>query len=372
MKLETLTPVHIGDGEETIPWEYAVENKYIKIYTPEKIVSQLREKFYGDKLRNLLLELRNEVREYGFSKSLGEFLRERNINLEENYRVETRVPLKNRTDYKGIKSFIKSGKDVYIPGSEVKGALRTIFIFGVVYEEIKRKNFFLYNRLKKIIEDALEKSYQNPGGRRDAWKEADEKISALIFRDNREDAKYDIFKAVYVSDSENKDPSECLYVDAVKLIGSSRRFFEPHELLKEGTEFNISIRIDENIKKALKKVSENPYVDYLTLENLKEFSREFHRFLYDVESSFFSRKGLEVNGLNKVKEALGNGNFILRIGKHQGFLSLTIMLMFYINKRLEGFYRKVYKSVVQRAGKEMNKTRKLTSENKPLGWVILK
>ncbi|HIQ48607.1 MAG TPA: type III-A CRISPR-associated RAMP protein Csm5 [Aquifex aeolicus] len=371
MKLKTLTPVHIGDGEEIIPWEYAVENKHIKIYTPEKIVSQLREKFYGDKLRNLLLELRNEVRDYGFSKSLGEFLRERNINIEEIYRVETRVPLKNRTDYKGIKSFIKSRKDVYIPGSEVKGALRTIFIFGVVYEELKRKNAYLYNSLKKIIENALEESYQNPRKRRDAWKEADKKISALIFRDNK-DAKYDIFKAVHVSDSESKDPSECLYVDAVKLIGSSRQFFELHELLKEGTEFSISIRIDENVKRALKKVSENPYVDYLTLENLKKFSREFYRFLYDVESSFFSRKGLEVNGLEKVKEALGNGDFILRIGKHQGFLSLTIMLMFYINKKLENFYRKVYRAVVQSTGREVNKTRKLTSENKPLGWVILK
>ena len=119
-------------------------------------------------------------------------------------------------------------------------------------------------------------------------------------------------------------------------------------------------------------MSENPYVDYLTLENLKEFSQEFYRFLYDVESSFFSRKGLEVNGLDKVKEALGNGDFILRIGKHQGFLSLTIMLMFYINKKLENFYKEVYKAVVPKFSGEVNKTRKLTSENKLLGWVILK
>ena len=376
MKLVILSPVHIGDGEEIIPWEYAIENKHIKIFTVEKIISELNRKFYGNKLRSLLLDLRNELKNSKFHKNFGDFLRERNINIEEDYKVENRARLKSKGEYKSIKSFIKAGKKVYIPGSEVKGALRTVFIFGVVYKELEKGNSKLYNDIRKIIENALKKSEgKSPKERQGIWKRADEEISRLIFRngapkDDKGDAKYDIFKAVYVSDSDMKNPSECIYIDDIKLVGSGRQFFEPHELLKEGMEFNISIQIDENVKKALKKVYENPYMDYLTLENLKEFSYKFYRSLYNVEKEFFSRKGIDVKGLEDIKSRLEKEDFLLRIGKHQGFLSLTIMLTFYINK--EEFYKEVYKSVVQRAGKEVNKTRKLTSENKLLGWVILK
>jgi len=137
MKLRTISPIHVGDGEEIIPWEYSVTGRSFSYYPVERITEGLRRNFSGQRLRNMLIRLRDEVRNYGFKKSLGEFLRENSISIEPIYTLPLKADLKKENSYKGVKSFIKSAEGAYVPGSEIKGALRTVFIFGVIYRDSK-------------------------------------------------------------------------------------------------------------------------------------------------------------------------------------------------------------------------------------------
>ena len=366
MKLRTITPVHIGDGEEIIPWEYQKGTGKVGIFPVEHIIRELTNSYSGQRLRNILLSLRNDVRDFGFSRHLGDFVRDNRLNLNPLYSLECKTSLRDR-EFKSIKSHIKSVEGVYIPGSEVKGALRTIFIFGIVREALKRGD----ERHIRFISKAVEWALANTDDKK-VWDRALRRIQNYFFRDkDNKDAQYDLFKAIVVSDSKPKPPEEVLYIDSIHLVGSNRNFFEPHELIKPGSEFDIDIQIDEEHKKALKKVSQNPYIDRLTLEFLQESVASFYGFLLEEDSEFFERHDVNraIDDLSKINGLRKKGGFLLRIGKHQGFLSITIMLM--LKMKYPELYKEAYKKVVPKARDELNKTRKVTSEEKVLGWCVI-
>ncbi len=363
MKIEAITPVHIGSGEEIIPWEYSIVGKKLGIYPVDYIVSSLANIYKGARLRNLLIALRNEVKEYGFKKSFGDFLRSERIALEPLYTLEFRTNLRGGGEYRTVKSFIKSKDRVYIPGSEIKGALRTAFIFGVILREIKKENYSLLGRIVSIVKRALQTK---------EWGEASSKIESLILRrGSPNDARYDLFRAIEVSDSTEAEPSGTLYVDSVNVIGASESIQEIDELLKPSRSFEVEVHIDEDSKKALSKITDNPYVELLDLEFLKESATEFYKFLLDVDRKYFDKHAYEISGdpLKEPEEALTRGDFLLRIGKHQGFLSMTLTITILMGDK--GLYEKLYKGVVPKFSGGINKTRKLTSEGKALGWCRL-
>ncbi|QWK20609.1 MAG: type III-A CRISPR-associated RAMP protein Csm5 [Hydrogenobacter thermophilus] len=366
MKLRIISPIHVGDGEEIIPWEYSVTGSSFSYYSVEKITEGLRGSFSGQRLRNMLIKLRDEVRNSEFRKSLGDFLRENNISIEPVYTIPLKTELKKGAEYKSVKSFIKNTEGAYVPGSEIKGALRTVFMFGVIYRDMKEGGNLL-KKVREILINSLNRSRKvDRREKRSVWEEANQEVQKLIFFRNapKQDAKYDIFKAVLVSDTEAVKPSESLYVDSVKVLGSSRDIEDPHELMKEGVELSFSLKIDEDRKKGLNEVYKNPYIDLLTEDFLYESSKLFYKFLLDREREFFGDRYYE-----PVEDSLSEGDFLLRIGKHQGFLNITIMLPVLLGDRK--LFDAVFKEVVPQPRDKTNKTRKVTSEGKPLGWVVI-
>ncbi len=371
MKIKNITPVHIGDGEEIIPWEYAIESGKLNIYPIEHIVKELNKNYSGQRLRNILLSLRDNVKHKGYNSNFGIFLREQSISIEPLYRIPLQTQLKNG-EYKSVKSFIKNMEGVYIPGSEVKGALRTVFLFGVIWKELKKENYSLMVKVARIIKNSL---FNPPTKGKDVWKMAFNRVENLIFRErspDKKDAKYDLFKAVVVSDTKSAPPEDVLYIDGITILGSSRRrFSEPHELLKPNTTFEISIDIDKAIKNALKKSTGNPHIDLLTEEFLHESALRFAELVLKEDIKFFESKGFRMPpDISKIENALAKKEFPIRVGKHQGFLSTTVMIMLKLGDAK--FYEKFFQKVITESNKPPNKTRKTTQSGSVLGWCILK
>ncbi len=376
MRLEVLTPVHIGDGEEIIPWEYAPRGSKVDIYPVEYLTQALARKVFGQRLRNVLLDLRNSVREEGFKSNLGQFLERNGLGIEPLYSLEKTkgVELFGNGEYRPIKSFLKTSGRVYIPGSEVKGALRTIFVYGVVVRELKRGNRKLFNFIRAIVRDAVKEVRGAEKKKiKKIWDKHSSRIEALVLREgspDRRDAKYDLFKAVMVSDSEVKKPSEALFVDSIRMIGTKRHIYEVAEYINPGVSFEVRIDIDEDTKKALKRTMENQYIDLLNSEFLRESAVSFYRHLVSIDEKFFEKHSREIerDPHLEAKRAINSGDFILRIGKHQGFLSITLMSIIYADREL---YREMYKLAVPNPRDEVNKTRTLTSEGYSIGWCKL-
>lgn len=143
MSLTTLSPIFIGSGEELNKSMYVYNDREIMIIDERKLIKELllREGLYESFLNGC----------YSGNLNLTNFL-ERHLNGYKDmdiykYKIMSYSDVKTNLKFNNINTFIKSsnGKP-YIPGSSIKGAIRTAIIYG---EIMNNKN--KYNNIFKDI-----------------------------------------------------------------------------------------------------------------------------------------------------------------------------------------------------------------------------
>jgi len=252
----------------------------------------------------------------------------------------------------------------YIPGSELKGSIRHLIACAwfmdkpdLVIEKVKQ----LLNsgrakdqREQNNVEGELERSVFYPKGERDA--------------------QFDVLKVLSIPDSQPL-PYQSLRVEVPKLIGSNRTLF-PCEALKEGVEFEMEININKNAYRGLKTQRKLPEIgkhfsDENTFWNfLVECSRKFYSKLLDEEISFFkNRQPDTAKHLEKLKNHLNTGGALLRLGKHEGILSTTLLLI--VKNENKALFDEFFRATQNRAREQTNKTRRVNSQGLTFGWLLL-
>ncbi|HBY56978.1 MAG TPA: type III-A CRISPR-associated RAMP protein Csm5 [Candidatus Atribacteria bacterium] len=149
LKCEVLTPVHIGSGEELPPYEYLISDSFYRL-SLEKVLSALPAEKQNEMLQLMekdLFLLRN-------------FLR-KNIQPEKYqlYCIRLSPEVKdlynnNIEDFQNqllIYPFIRTRNRPYLPGSSLKGAIRT----AVLNEIIRGRNLDLYHIKPKLLEGTI-------------------------------------------------------------------------------------------------------------------------------------------------------------------------------------------------------------------------
>ena len=393
MELITFSPLHIGDGGELIPFEYIKEDNKIKIYPFDYFIDKLFETYKEPKdLLPKLIELK-EAAKNGLKENLKDYFDKAKISISPKYEIITKVEILRGSN---IKTFIKNIEGPYIPGSEIKGALRTVFLYGILKKDDKTKKKFLeeLSNIKPEIEK-LETIHDNDVKRRKK-QEVEESISKLIenlereiFRANQEDAQYDLFKAVTVSDSFSMSCNN-LYIDAIRVLNSGRDLRSYSEILKEGLRIKLDGFIDEKIALVgLNKLTifnekfKNQNIEKVTWQFLKESAIDFYLSIIENEKNYVKNKISDQELKNSllrqlekleiyIKEAKKSSKILipLRIGQHQGYLSITIMQL--VKEERPDLFDAIFKVSVPQVRHELNKTRKVVeSEGKFLGWCFL-
>lgn len=355
VRVKVLSPVHIGNGERISRLEFFVEKGRLKVYKFDRIISTI-ERLANPQLRN------NAYLWFKTSKnlSLEEFLRNFKINLEPNYELEINGSLNSSQ----VEEFIKILEGPYIPGSELKGSIRHLIACAwfmdkpdLVIEKVKQ----LLNsgrakdqREQNNVEGELERSVFYPKGERDA--------------------QFDVLKVLSIPDSQPL-PYQSLRVEVPKLIGSNRTLY-PCEALKEGVEFEMEININKNAYRGLETQRKLPEIGkHFSNENafwnfLVDCSRKFYSKLLDEEISFFrNRQPNTEEHLKRLKNYLNTGGVLLRIGKHEGILSTTLLLI--VKERDKALFDKFFKATQNIAREQTNKTRRVNSQGLTFGWLLL-
>jgi CRISPR-associated protein Csm5 len=393
MELITFSPLHIGDGGELIPFEYIKEDNKIKIYPFNYFIDKLFETYKEPKDLLPKLIVLKETAKNGLKENLKDYFDKAKVLIPPKYEISTKV---NIPEGNNIKAFIKSPEGPYIPGSEIKGALRSVFLYGILKNEIYKKSQFL-NQLEKIKQkiEKLVKVHDEREKKEEKRKILDsiskliEDLETQIFRANQRDAQYDLFKAIVISDS-NPLPYNNLYVDAIKVINSSRDLKNYSEILKEGLRIKLDGFIDEKIAlNGLKRLAlfteklKNQNIEKVTWQFLKESAIEFYLSLIEKEKIYVKNRVNDnelrnslLKQLEKLEEYIRkvkNSSKILipiRIGQHQGYLSITIMQL--IKEERPDLFNAIFKVSAPKVRHELNKTRKVVeSEGKFLGWCFL-
>jgi len=355
VRVKVLSPIHIGNGEKISRLEFLVEKGRLKVYKFDRITSTI-ERIANPQLKN------NAYLWFKTSRnlSLEEFLRNFKLTLEPNYELE----INGSFNSSQVEEFIKTLEGPYIPGSELKGSIRHLIACAwfmdkpdLVIEKVKQ----LLNsgrakdqREQNNVEGELERSVFYPKGERDA--------------------KFDLLKVLSIPDSQPL-PYQSLRVEVPKLIGSNRTLY-PCEALKEGVEFEMEININKNAYRGLETQRKLPEIGkHFSDENafwnfLVECSRKFYSKLLDEEISFFkNRQPDTVKHLEKLKNHLNTGGVLLRLGKHEGILSTTLLLI--VKDKDKALFDKFFKATQHGAREQTNKTRRVNSQGLTFGWLLL-
>ena len=329
-KLKLLTPVHISDGyeDDLIPTEYVVTDsgqlhkidlsKLIQ-HIPEDRMVMLNEYLEHEDIigiRNFVKLLWKENR-YLFSDSI-----EYSMNAGDLQGYYANLEDENEACQLTVTPFIRTAKRAFIPGSSVKGAIRTAFITELFKNEkiAYALNSPNINKKAQTLEaNTLHYSYRNNKGR--------PKVNM---------AK-DPFKALKVSDSflppNNSIIKKVLVVrkinDSQFDIAGMKEMKRFSELINKGVEVDLEIRLDSRYFGNSRSIGRR-----ISFEHVASSCRAFYeRVLMHEKKVFFNNFDKEV-GQSRISELYdqflscntSEDSFILRIGKHSGRNSLSFNL----------------------------------------------
>jgi CRISPR-associated protein Csm5 len=277
--------------------------------------------------------------------------------------------------------FVRDGKDrVIIPGSSIKGALRTSVAYRVLRDQ-KQNQPDLFT--KDVVNTVMKKldEYQNI---RDSRIRADFRktfFSELMKRIFGPEPHYDLFKCVKVSDAVqlNEQP-QMETIKVVCISGAHNAYFSQDrrkgtsdielrsECLPEGTRAAFNITLDQ---KSLQQWIEDRHTaaPFKTIEDLLQIAHDYASAQWSFEKGFLSSVASGINFVPLKRFYQGQGEPSLRLGWGTGMMGTTIDLLF------DDPLRKRIRDISTPRNDPAPKSRRVVMRNGtpslPLGWVKL-
>lgn len=326
MKIKTLTPVHIGSGDRYMGLDFIIKgNKVIMLDLPN-LFRKLEED--GKNVMKIIGDLRSKKTEV-----------EDLVEDVESFKLKE-IPFEGENKREILKHVQSLGKP-YIPGSSVKGAIRTALLWKAVRDDQRLLNWTL-NYIKNL------RGRINPRKVDDALETKVFRLSGLL---NRDDPKNDLLRALKVTDSgffENVKIYEVKYLNARSLSVCA-------ECIDAGDSAEIDVEVDEIVLSYLEQ--------RLDFDGVKEATREFARAIVDAELA----RAYPERTKREFRNVLNNRGILLRIGWGIGWFSTTIGTLLKSHPDFEEARRKLRLG----RGAHFPVTRRVAWDDRPLGWVSI-
>ncbi len=368
LQIKTLSPIHIGNGEKYNGLSYKVNGGKVLFYDSTKIMEnityQYSERFIKwieqrtTEVEHLEKQKRNEkddqkrrtinqlLRNAQKKMSLKEFIENtiRDVNIKTKfsknfvYSIEAKSQVYDNVD---IDCFIKQNNKPYIPGTETKGAIRTSVLYTLLQEDtnwtwLKEEIESFWKKYKNDLQQIPDKKgkWVNEIKKRlvDGIGKLEEKLQAKLLRpDEKNDAKYDLLKLLHIGDSELKEPKDCLFVSNLDVKGLDRNVTLFQELCKKDQVFTCQgFKLDNN-KTVLDRIGFNDEQKWIVadVKNIFQYCYEFSNRLLQEEISYFKKDNHSkiVEKLKNIQRQNKPESPVIRIGKNEGYFSLTIGLV---------------------------------------------
>ncbi|GBE34637.1 RAMP superfamily protein [bacterium BMS3Bbin06] len=337
--LEILTPIHIGDGSDIEPYEYVIDEQFHKIDLTKFLLNLSREDQdqFNHLLESDIIKCREFIKDRFKDKDCVVFSSEVSEEIKNLYKQKIGDPRNQLLIYPFMRGY---SQPPYIPGSSLKGALRTGLIF----------NYTGSGKFKKEKADILEADILKCER---GW--LDRKHGQFITKGL--DPQKDPYRCIKIVDV--LLPNNSTVIGKVDTVSKREGSIQPIniQLIKETTcsEFTkkplsiiTELRFDEQLLKKNRDIKKK-----ITIEDIINSSKAFSGKLIDYElQSYFKnhQTGKVYEKLKSIWLGLKDNEFMFRLGWGSGYNSMTINL-----KKLP-----TPKPV---------KTRKLIDGLMPLGWI---
>ncbi len=311
--MEGLSPLFIGSGKKYSQLDYIPEGNKIHIINFEKLLSGVPIEFIDDLTNDINENFQNNI----WNKDVQEFLDHYQMNWKE--AIKKSLDLVGSIGKNEIHQFITSCDRPYIPGSSLKGALRTAILFDVLKSH--------QHDSKRILDDLVNRSYGAMNDRH---------VQNLIRKNgkNRKNAKTDLLRALSISDLTVMNCKTCLQIMESKVYHlKNKQFTIPmfYEMLKKGFISKGAIKI--NTKLIDSNILETSKFN-LQKENIISTLNEFSKELITYELSLFKKQN-DANltpiisyyeELRQKINTLNSNEAIIRLGQGSSILGITVLL----------------------------------------------
>jgi len=403
-KLRILSPVHIGCGESYNSATFLLDKRKKPVLVSILDEHALFSVFNEMHLRKYICWIEKE-RFPNLFNFLRKELNDRNFFLQNQLQKKALYTIQSFTGeekLQDINVFIKQTSNPYIPGTEIKGAVRTAIIYCTFIEDQWIRKWFASAVDKMLLETTDNKKkketyldYVNLVRNKtdpENWRKKElvkrmRKITSTledkILNSKPNDAKYDLMKFLQISDSDLMDP-DSLAISYSKLFNPSKKpVFYEYLIRNKEVKINCFQTNANFIKKQqLDRMgfSERQKTLLSSLTKIFDCCYRFTDDLIQEEIEYFEEhhKMEIVKQLQHIASLNTPESPVLRIGKDEGYNSVTIGLA--LKKTLPELYDKVLihatkgKSYDAEHGGPFPKSRKIVhwnGEELTAGWVQL-
>lgn len=356
LHLTTLSPIHIGSGNtygasEFVRAKAKSKGEIVKI-TKRINLSKYYSSLSDDKKDKFLASLTNPNFELAqFDKKIKkDFVRYQCFD-------------NSKADYiNEIQEHIKTSDKVYIPGSSIKGAIRTAFFYDL------------------LIEDDIENIGRRVSNKRWENKKLDDGLLNKYFAGSGNSAQYNIFRFMQIADTNATNLPKIEQVLAVMASNGRRKnqFYSRNgnpvrsylETIGTNKKFKsrLTTTFDNDIYRRLQLNDKSKILD---LDYLKDVLFNFSQDLIDYELEFADN--YDISYLTKFYKNLNKKNTndapLLKIGAGSGLMATSIGMK--VKEYNPAAFERIRNSFRGSYPFEFPKSRKVTKAGKPLGWVKL-
>lgn len=336
MTLKTVGPVFVGDGRQIDKKSYIfTDEKHIQIIDLEKMYSFLKNRACSEDYEEFLM---NQP-----EKKLKEWLEEKKIKKSEiencvKYNIDCGDAIQIDSNDIKICEHIKDpyGKP-YIPGSSIKGMLRTILLADDIINNKSKYNIEKNSIQKNSIQQNANKYKKGKYYLKDETSDIEKKCFYTLNKNtkNKSNAVNDILSGIVVSDSEPLDINDLVLCKKIEghTNGSEHSINILRECIKPETNINFTITIDEKKCK-----------QHITIEKIFSAVKNFVNCYNECFIEMFQDA-----------EPLQNDYVI--IGGGSGFVSKTIMYPLFDRKEGVALVREIFFKTIaeEKSGNHKNK-----------------
>ncbi len=342
--LEVISPVHIGNGNKYSNKEFVMKNKLLTRAEIGKIYESIEDDNAKDDFIFFLEEPGMTLKDF-----IGN-------EISPNSRLYT-ANLSNEKIPSEISEFIKTNNISFIPGSSIKGAIRTTFLYHMINEDDINK-----------IRDKLQ-----------CGQSADTILDKIISGNTKNSSYSDLLKFLQISDSNYVYKLEIVCEQTLEVMYNGWNWHKRKNNIVqtyiETTPMNLKIEGDIAINsndELLKILGLHDKGKNLNFDKIKEIIYTFSRDLINYELEFAKKYNIDFLSTfyEKIQKLNSKDTPLLKIGHGAGFMSMTIGLKIKNDHQLFEKVRTMTKGKSYQY--EFPKTRKIDIDRHiPFGWCKL-
>ncbi len=338
--MTTLSPIHIGNGDVLSPLYYYLEpdKKFLHVFYPETLMRYVKPSSLGNfmnyfnlhvnqyhqqkKRSDLLFSISDLVQKGVLDKVI--FSETPDLKLANFSKETTKKALIQKT--------LKSLESPCIPGSTIKGVIRSAILFDILLTKSQAELAHLVAEVKQLRSNEMMKL---------------DKI--LIARE----IKNDIFRAMTVSDCLFNKEETAIF--DYSILGNNEFSNSAVEMLKENQVSEFTLHLNHALLQKNKQANLNAngkaskfkqeLADYFTEENINHVLHQFAAAYIEEQISYFRSHSLHssVKAFETLKKKNTPQAPLIFVGMHTGYLAHTVSLA--IKQKDKELYVREFKEV---------------------------